>query len=143
MEKRNFFDGLYDDFFGIENKRLEKENEKLRKELGIEKMKPAPEIVVKKDEKFLDEKEVKDAKEDRDKKMEEWFSKIEKLYIKEESKNLIKKIIEYMRKYNEKIEANYISFNIQLIINNQENVETIVSILEEAMILFNYGLTKD
>ncbi len=143
MEKRNFFDGLYDDFFGIDNRRLEKENEKLRKELGIDKMKPAPEIVVKKDENFLDEREVKDAKEDRDKKMEEWFSKIEKLYITDDSKNLIKKIIEYMRKYNEKIEANYISFNIQLISNNQENIETILAILEEAMALFNYGLTKD
>ncbi len=143
MDKRNFFEGLYDDFFGVEAKILEAQNEKLRKELKIDKMKPAPEIVVKKDEKFLDEKEVKDAKEDRDKKMEEWFSKIEKLYIKEESKNLLKKIIEYMRKYNEKLEQNYISFNIQLISNNQENVETIVAILEEAMIMFNYGLTKD
>ena len=74
--------------------------------------------------------------------MEEWFSKIEKLYIKDESKNLLKEIIEYMRKYNEKLEQNYISFNIQLISNNQENVETIVAILEEAMIMFNYGLTK-
>ena len=58
MEKRNLFDGLYDDFFGVENRRLEKQNEKLRKELGIEQMKPAPEIVVKKDEKFIDETEV-------------------------------------------------------------------------------------
>ena len=143
MERRNFLDGIYDDFFGIDNRRLEKENAKLRKELGLDKMKPAPEIVVKKDEQFLDEREVEDAKEDRDKKMEEWFSKIEKLYITDESKNLIKKIIEYMRKYNEKIEANYISFNIQLISNNQENVETILDILEQAMIMFNYGLSKD
>ena len=143
MERRNFFDGLYDDFFGIDNRRLEKENEKLRKELGIDKMAPVPEIVVKKDEKFLDEREVKDAKEDRDKKMEEWFSRIDKLYIKEESKALLKKIIEYMRKYNEKLESNYISFNIQLISNNQENVESIVDVLEQAMIMFNYGLTQD
>ena len=143
MEKRNFFDGLYDDFFGIDNRRLEKQNAKLRKELGIEKMKPAPEIVVKKEEGFLDEREVKDAKESRDQKMEEWFSKIDKLYITDESKNLIKKIIEYMRKYNEKIEANYISFNIQLISNNQENVETINGIIEQAMAMFNYCLNTD
>ena len=143
MDKRNFFDGLYDDFFGVELKKLEQENEKMRKELGLDKMKPAPEIIVKKDEKFIDEKEVKDSKEDRDKKMEEWFSKIDKLYITDKSKTLLKKIIEYMRKYNEKIEANYISFNIQLISNNQENIETILAVLEEAMIMFNYGLTKD
>jgi len=143
MEKRNFFDGIYDDFFGIDNKILEKQNEKLRKELGLDKMAPIPEIIVKKDEKFLDEREVKDAKEDRDKKMEEWFSRIDKLYIKDESKNLLKKIIEYMRKYNEKIEANYISFNLQLITNNQETIETILDVLEQSMILFNYGLSKD
>ncbi len=143
MEKRNFFDGLYDDFFGVENRRLEKQNEKLRKELGIEKMKPAPEIVVKKDEKFIDEKEVKDVKEDRDKKMEEWFSRIDNLYITDQSKNLLKKIIEYMRKYNEQIEKNYISFNMQIISNNQENIETILDVLEQAMIMFNYCLTKD
>ena len=143
MEKRNFFDGLYDDFFGVELKKLERENEKMRKELGLDKMKPAPEIVVKKDEKFLDEREVKDNKEDRDQKMEAWFEKIDKLYITENSKNLLKKIIEYMRKYNEKIEKNYISFNLQLISNNQENVETIVDILEQSMIMFSYGLTKD
>jgi len=143
MEKRNFFDGIYDDFFGIDNKILEKQNEKLRKELGLDKMAPIPEIIVKKDEKFLDEREVKDAKEDRDKKMEEWFSRIDKLYIKDESKNLLKKIIEYMRKYNEKIEANYISFNLQLITNNQETIETILDVLEHSMILFNYGLSKD
>ena len=50
MNKRNFFDGLYDDFFGVEVRKLEKENEKLRKELGINSMPKAPEIVVKKDE---------------------------------------------------------------------------------------------
>ena len=143
MEKRNFFDGLYDDFFGVENRKLEKQNEKLRKELGIEKMKPAPEIVVKKDEQFVDEKEVKDLKEDRDKKMEEWFLKIDKLYITDQSKNLLKKIIEYMRKYNEQIEKNYISFNMQIISNNQENIEIILDVLEQSMIMFNYGLSKD
>ena len=40
------------------------------------------------------------------------FDKINKLYIKDESKELLKKIIEYMRKYNEGIETNYIPFNI-------------------------------
>ena len=143
MNKRNFFEGMYDDFFGIETKILDRKNEKLRKELGLDKMKPAPEIVVKKEEGFLDEREVKDAKEDRDQKMQEWHQKIDKLYIDDASKTLLKKIIEYMRKYNEKIESNYISFNIQIISNNGENLETIVGILEEAMALFHYGLTED
>ncbi len=138
MNKRNFFDGLYDDFFGVEVKKLERENEKLRKELGINPMPKAPEIVVKKDEKLLDEREVKDNKLDRDKKMEEWFSKIDKLYITDASKNLLKKVIEYMRKYNEQIEKNYISFNFQISSDNTETIETVVTIIEEAMKVFKY-----
>ena len=51
------------------------------------------------------------------------FDKINKLYIKDESKELLKKIIEYMRKYNEGIEKNYIPFNILIEVNNKETKE--------------------
>ena len=138
MGNRNFFDGLYDDFFGVEVRKLERENEKLRKELGINPMQKAPEIVVKKDENLLDEREVKDVKLERDNQMEEWFAKIDKLYITDASKNLLKKVIEYMRKYNEQIEKNYISFNFQISTDNTETLETVVDIIEEAMSLFSY-----
>ena len=39
--------------------------------------------------------------------MSELFSKIEELLVTEESKETLKKIIEYSRKYNEGIEKNY------------------------------------
>jgi Holliday junction resolvasome RuvABC ATP-dependent DNA helicase subunit len=66
------------------------------------------------------------------------FERINKLYIKDESKELLKKIIEYMRKYNEGIETNYIPFNILIEINNKETKEELIYILETASINFNY-----
>ena len=133
METRNFLSGIYDDFFGIE--KLEKENEKLRKELGIEN-ENIPEIEVKK---TATPEEIKNyTKEDKDAFMVEMFSKIESLYVSDESKDLLKKIVEYVRKYNEKLEKNYIPFNISLISNNKEIVEKIKSILESTYRYFNY-----
>ena len=66
------------------------------------------------------------------------FEKINKLYIKDESKELLKKIIEYMRKYNEGIELNYIPFNILIEVNNKEIKEELINILENASINFKY-----
>ena len=66
------------------------------------------------------------------------FDKINKLYIKDESKELLKKIIEYMRKYNEGIETNYIPFNILIEVNNKETKEELINILETASVNFNY-----
>jgi len=66
------------------------------------------------------------------------FDKINKLYIKDESKELLKKIIEYMRKYNEGIEKNYIPFNILIEVNNKETKEELIYILEQSSINFNY-----
>ena len=64
--------------------------------------------------------------------------KINKRYIKDESKELLKKIIEYMRKYNEKIETNYIPFNILIEANNKETKEELINILETASINYSY-----
>ena len=54
---------------------------------------------------------------------------IEKLYITDESKNLLEKILEYIRKYNKKEVSNYISFSIYLTNNNYEIVNKIANIL--------------
>ena len=91
----------------------------------------APKIEVKKEE-------IKDD----DTLMSESFEKINKLYITDESKNLLKKIIEYMRKYNEKIETNYISFRLILNINNKETINIIKDLLYNSSQQFNY-INKD
>ena len=80
--------------------------------------------------------------EESSQKMITLFDKINKLYIKDESKELLKKIIEYMRKYNEGIETNYIPFNVLVEVNNKETKEELIYILEQASINFNYIKNK-
>lgn len=66
------------------------------------------------------------------------FDRINKLYITDESKKLLKKIIEYMRKYSEQLEKVYIPFNIIIEVNNIETRNGIEGILGEAGIYFSY-----
>ena len=66
------------------------------------------------------------------KEMTTLFDRINNLYINEESKELLKKIIEYMRKYQEKIEKNYVNFNLILETNNSETKNEVIDILFES-----------
>lgn len=63
---------------------------------------------------------------------------IEKLYITEESKILLTKILEYISKYNKKEISNYITFSIYLINNNDETVSNISNILNSVSKKNNY-----
>lgn len=72
-----------------------------------------------------------------DQDMSKLIEQINSLYIDDESKNLFKNIIEYMRKYDEGIEKNYIPFRI-LIESNGEEDKIISSILQQAAINYNY-----
>ena len=129
MNKKDILNGIYEDFFGIN--KIEKENEKLAEELGLLD-KEIPEIVV-------EEQEIPSiTKVEKNEKMKEWFEKIEKLYIEEASKDTLKKIIEYIRKYNEKIEKEYINFNMCIYANNEEVVKEILEIVKEVGETFGY-----
>lgn len=135
---RNFFEEIYNDYFGIE--KIEKENEKLRKDLkqlGIdEKQEDMPKIEVGKNISEINKQ--KFSKDEKDNQMVELFSQIDKLYITEESKNFLKKMIEYMRKYDEKIEKNYIPFNMQIITKNSDLINNIKKIISKSVTLFAY-----
>ena len=118
MKKDDFFKGMYDDFFGIG--KIEKENEKLRndiknlKGIDIEELEEnIPSIEISQEE--PERKDIPTV--DKDKFMENIFKRIDELYIEEESKNTLKKIVEYIRKYNEKIEKQFISFNMNIYAN--------------------------
>ncbi len=131
---KNFFDEIYNDYFGVE--KLEKENQKMRKELGIdEKEKNLPKIELNYNEVVENKKYSKD---ERDRQMSELFLRIDNLYITEESKKLLKKIIEYMRKFDEKLEKNYIPFNMQLIAKNIDLTKEIEDIIKKSVSLFKY-----
>ena len=70
--------------------------------------------------------------------MAEFFERIDKLLIKDESKEILKKIIQYQRKYNEKLEKEYIPFNMCLYLKNRENIDEIIKIITEASLYFEY-----
>ena len=66
------------------------------------------------------------------------FEKINNLSISSDSIDLLKKIIEYMRKYHEKIETNYIPFRLTISVNNEKISKEINDILYDAGTYFNY-----
>ena len=65
------------------------------------------------------------------------IDRINNLYIDEDSKNIFKNIIEYMRKYKEGIEKQYIPFRILIESNGEEDKE-ISDILRTASLKYNY-----
>lgn len=150
MDRNKIFKQIYDDFFGVE--KLARENEKLAKELNITDDFPTIEIHKNQDEKHIEQSEEnqnelqqknivtneEELKKMKDNQMIQFFEKIEKLYISDESKNLLKKIIEYMRKYNEKIEKEYIAFNLIVYSDNKETTYSIVNIISDAATYFSY-----
>ena len=135
MNNKNFLKDVYDDFFGIE--KIKEQNEKLRQELGITDNYPSIEIESKKEE-GAEVVSAPKTKQEKDSKMAEFFEKIDKLFIKDESKEVLKKIIQYQRKYNEKLEKEYISFNMCLFSKNREDIDEIIKIITEASLYFEY-----
>ena len=139
MDKKDILKSVYDDFFGIG--RIERENEKLYEEIknlkgiDLESIEnDIPSIEVNKAE----EVQIELSKEDKDKLMEASFKKIDELHIKDESKSLLKKMIEYIRKYNEKIEKQFISFNMCIFSESEETKKDILDVLNQNINYFSY-----
>ena len=154
MNRNDLLKSVYDDFFGIG--KLERENEKLYRDIkefkgvdieGIEENIPYIEVnsenlenreFVEKQGVNMQDGKIQLSKEDKDKLMENSFKKIDELYIKDESKELLKKIIEYMRKYSENLEKRFIAFNMCIYSNNKEIIESILDILNQNINYFSY-----
>ena len=142
MNKEDFLKGIYDDFFGIG--KIEKENEKLRQDiekLSGEELKEENYPYIEMPEK-VEERRIR-TKEEKDTFMENVFKRIDELYIDDKSKETLKKIIEYVRKYNEKIEKQFISFNMSIFSNNKETIEEILRILNDTINFFEYMKNGD
>ena len=134
MDTKQFFKDVYEDFFGVE--KIKAENEKLAKELGLNQ--DYPTIELNKQDEAKDELTEEQIKETKDEFMLKAFEKLEKLYITEQSKNTLKKIIEYMRKYSEGIEKQYIPFNMCIYSNNKETIYGIIDIISDTATFFSY-----
>ncbi len=141
MKKEDILKNVYEDFFGIN--KIEKENKKLYEDIknlkGIndenQEENEVPYINMEPQE---ENQKIELTKEEKDKLMEASFKKIDELHITEESKNTLKKIIEYIRKYNEKIEKQFISFNMCIYSNNEETSNDILDILNQNINYFGY-----
>ena len=108
MNHKNYFENMYKDFFGVEE---------------------IPRIEVKEKEQVeLSKYEL----------IAELFHSINESYLEEESKTLLKQMIEYMRKYQEKIETNYISFRLLLQLQNKNLEKKIIDIIKRASKAFSY-----
>ena len=118
MDRSDILRGVYEDFFGVDK--------------ALDEL---PTIDVKnvdnKEEKHISEENKNDV-------MAHSFEIIDGLYIEEKSKELLKKIIEYMRKYSEGTEKQHISFDMCIYSNNDETVKSIKSILEDTGRVFGY-----
>ena len=88
--------------------------------------------------------EVKEKKEEvgPQEEMVSLFLKIDNLYVSDEAKDLLKKMIEYMRKYHEGIEKNYVPFRIIVRSNTDTLIHEINDILYTAGEYFKYILPK-
>ncbi|MBR1802448.1 MAG: AAA family ATPase [Clostridia bacterium] len=133
MESKDFLKDIYEDFFGIE--KIKMENEKLRQELNLTE--DYPTIEVNREETSLaPERTI--TKEEKDNQMKNFFEKIEELYITEDSKTTLKKMIEYLRKYQEGLEKQYIPFNMCIYSDDKETIYQMVEIINDAMMYFSY-----
>ena len=115
MNTKNYLQDIYNDFFKVESTNQGSEIES----------------------------STSDATQNSQKEMEKLFEQINQLYIDDDSMKLLKQIVEYMRKYNEKIENNYIPFNLLIETNNNNLREKIENILYESAKYFSYLKNTD
>lgn len=113
MNNKNYFSNIYNDFFKIETPKIEEQQK--------------TEVLKKEKDDFL----------------KDIFDRINKLYVTEENKKLLKNITQYMRKYNEKIETNYISFNMSFISNNENSINDVHNIIAKTALYFDYVKKAD
>lgn len=132
---------MYDDFFYLisslesEKKDLDKRNAVVPKMDLNDKLDSKIEIEKKEESK----KEIKSTLEiDKTSKLTELYKKIDLAHLTNESKTVLKKMIEYAGKYNEGIVKNYIPFNMRIYCNNDKTLYSIVNIIIDGFTYFKY-----
>ena len=128
MDKKDILKNVYDDFFGISKKKEDEEiNNQIKESLDAETL----EINIPQEKESV-------SSIDADKMLKDSFEKIDKLYIDDKSKETLKKIIEYIRKYKEGIEKNFISFNLCIFSKSKETEQDVLHILNDNINYFLY-----
>ena len=134
MDKKDILKSVYDDFFGISKKKEEEElNNQIKESLEADTIE-----ITMPEEKINTEGKEKISTASKDELLKTSFEKIDKIYIDEKSKETLKKILEYIRKYNEGIEKNFISFNMCIFAKSKETIQDILHILNDNINYFSY-----
>ncbi len=71
-------------------------------------------------------------------KLEEFFKRIDDAHLIPESKVVLKKMVDYARKYSDGIVKNYIPFNMRIYADNDETLYDIVNIIIDGFTYFGY-----
>ena len=144
-DKNNFLGNLYNDFFN--SNFIKNNNDKIDEELAsltaeLKKINDSKNeesisdiVARKKEDSVVGEK---DNSEEREKKLQEFCDRIDDLNITEESKDVLKKMMIYAKKYEEKELKNYISFDFRLYSDNREATSAVVEVVSEGLNYFNY-----
>ena len=104
-----------------------------------------PEIVVKKEEKPEEESKEEPievveelTEEQKQAKLEEFYDRVEEAHLTDESKLVLKKMIDYARKYKEGIVKDYIPFNMRIYTNDDETLYSVVNIIIDSFYYYDY-----
>ena len=71
-------------------------------------------------------------------KLQEFYKRVDDAHLIDHSKLVLKKMIDYARKYSEGIVKNYIPFNMRLYADNDETLYDIVNIILDSFTYFGY-----
>ena len=137
--KENLFKDIYEDFFGKGNS--EKRYNDLKSTVNVTDEIPEIELEHNKEIQngnISSEKEDMETQKDIEELLNDLLEKIDNLYITEESKTTLTKIIEYMYKYNKRQTNQYIPFNMKIYCDNKETIYLITSIISTAANVFEY-----
>ncbi len=142
MDDNNFLGNLYNDFFNSNINK--KNNDKINDELSnftseLKKIndnsESISEIVSRKKE---EENNLKNNEKQKEDKLNELFERIENLYLTDESKETLKKMMSYAKNYENNEIKNYINFDLRLYSDSREITRDVVEIIADGLSYFNY-----
>ena len=78
------------------------------------------------------------SKKEKEEKLQYFFKKVDELHLEDTSKLVLKKMIDYARKYDEKIVKHYIPFNMRIYSQDDEFLYSIINLIIDSFTYFNY-----
>lgn len=112
---------------------VQKETSQVRKEENIDDKEEKVEEEAENKEEIVEQTE-----EEKMAKLEEFYNRVEEAHLTDESKLVLKKMIDYARKFKEGIVKNYIPFNMRIYTNDDETLYSIVNLIIDSFYYYDY-----